>query len=225
MSVALKDRRLESLSQRLAAKVLKGAEPGSIKGTAIRYGVDVPRGYGLFLNVEKGAFVDQVADPSRVKVLWQHDEDTPIGRINDLRDISDRMDFGGRISTSEKVPQAETALELLRDEILDEVSVGFDILKFDRQIDEENDRVTYIVKKARLREISVVTFGALGEDAVVKQVASESGSVAVDQVQPAPPLRPANTRGRFRGGPVGVRCVRRALGMDCAGDFPSPGTP
>jgi HK97 family phage prohead protease len=175
MSIALKERRLDSMAQCFVVKVLKGAEPGTIKGTAVKYGVDVPRGYGLFLNVEKGSFADQVADPSRVKVLWQHDEDQPIGRINELRDVADRMDFGGRISTSDKVPQAETALELLRDEILDEVSVGFDILKFDRQIDEEQDRVTYIVKKARLREISVVTFGALGEDAVVQQVANENG--------------------------------------------------
>jgi HK97 family phage prohead protease len=178
MTVLLKDRRLESLSQRFAAKVLKGGEPGDIKGTAVRYGVDVPRGYGLFLRVEKGAFAEQIADPSRVKVLWQHDEDLPIGRITGLRNIRDGMDFAGRISTSEKVPQAGTALELLRDEILDEVSIGFDILKFDREIDDEQDRVTYVVKKARLREVSVVTFGALGEDAVVKQVASQSGADA-----------------------------------------------
>ena len=176
MSVALRDRRLDSLTQTLAAKVSPGAEPGTITGTAVRYDVDVDRGGGwLFLRLLPGVFADQVKDPARVKVLWQHDVWEPIGKVHGLADSKARLDFDAKIEDSANLPTAVKALELLRAGVLDEVSVGFDIKKFTREEDDERDRVTYIVSKAVLREISVVTFGAMGQDAKVKQVASESG--------------------------------------------------
>jgi len=176
MSVAMKDRRLDSLTQTLAAKVAAGAEPGTITGTAVRYNVDVDRGGGwLFLRLLPGCFAEQVKDPARVKVLWQHDPWEPIGKVHGLADTKARLDFDARIEDSANLPTAVKALELLRTGVLDEVSVGFDIKKFTREEDQEKDTVTYIVSKAVLREISVVTFGALGQSAKVDQVASESG--------------------------------------------------
>lgn len=179
MAVPLAARRLESLAgQRFTGRVSAGTEPGSIKGTAVRYNVDVDRGWGLFLRLLPGAFSDQVRDPSRVKVLWQHDTSDPIGAVQSLADHPDRLDYAGRISTSEKVPSAARALELLRDEIVEEVSVGFDILKFTREIDKEADTVTYLVSKAMLAELSVVTFGAMGPGATVQEVHSAAGRSA-----------------------------------------------
>ena len=175
MSVALKDRRLDSLTQHLTGTASSGDEPGTISGTAVKYNVDVERGYGLFMRLLPGCFADQVRHAARVKILWQHDTDEPIGKLSRLRDTSTELGFMGKIQESEFLPTANKALELLRTEVLDEVSIGFRIQKFTREIDEEKDVVTYVVSKGHLREVSVVTFGAMGQDATVDQVASDDG--------------------------------------------------
>ena len=154
MSVALKDRRLDSLTQHLTGTASSGDEPGTISGTAVKYNVDVERGYGLFMRLLPGCFADQVRHAARVKILWQHDTDEPIGKLSRLRDTSTELGFMGKIQESEFLPTANKALELLRTEVLDEVSIGFRIQKFTREIDEEKDVVTYVVSKGHLREVS-----------------------------------------------------------------------
>ena len=176
MSAALLERRSLPMEQTLAASASAGAEPGTIKGTACEYGVDVDRGYGLFMRLEPGCFAASVKDPGRVKILWQHDGWEPIGKMTELPDSGKRLDFAGRILDSPKVPVAQKALELLREDMIDETSVGFDIQTYTTQVDEEADTVTYVVSKAHLREVSIVTFGAMGRKAVVDEVHSSGGS-------------------------------------------------
>lgn len=175
--VALAQRRLDPV-QRLAAPVQLAAteeEPGTIRGTACRYGVPVDRGYGLYLVLEPECFAAQTKDPARVLVLWQHDDGAPIGRLSELDDHPDRLDYEGTILDSPKVPDAQKALELLREDVVDQVSVGFRIQKYARVVDEEADTVTYQVQRAQLMELSVVTWGAFDDLATVEEVFADSG--------------------------------------------------
>lgn len=155
---------------RLAAEVRTGEDQCTIKGTACRYGEPVDRGWGLYLELVAGCFAAAVKDPARVLVLWQHDTDEPIGRLRELTDSAEKLDFGGWITDSEDVPNGRRALSLLRDGIIDQVSVGFKIQKYERIVDDEKDTVTYRILKAWLMELSNVTFGAFGDGATVEEV-------------------------------------------------------
>jgi len=157
---------------RLTAKVSE-AEAGTIKGVAVRYGVDVPRGEGLAERVSPGAFRAQLSAPNRVQVLWQHDWDSPIGRAVKLSDSGDELLFEALITENVDVPDARKALALLREGIIDEISVGFEWQTWHEERDKTH--LTIVHDKARLREFSVVTFGAQGKQAKVKSVASKGG--------------------------------------------------
>jgi hypothetical protein len=156
----------------LRATLDAGDEPGTIAGVAVRYGVDVPRGPRFAERVEAGAFAAQLVDPARVAILWQHDGDSPIGRASALVDSASELRFVGRISESADIPDARKALALLREGLIDEVSVGFEWGKWREERDDETGVTTIVHTKSRLRELSVVTFGALGRDARVLSVAS-----------------------------------------------------
>lgn len=148
------------------------ATPGTITGTAMTYGVDIPRGPGLFERVEAGAFKAQLAAPNRVLVLWGHDWDAPIGRATSLKDADGRLVFEAKVSDNPAIPDAAKTLALLREGIVDEVSVGFEWGTWHEERDADTGALTIVHTKGRLREFSVVPFGALGREATVKSVAS-----------------------------------------------------
>jgi HK97 family phage prohead protease len=178
----LAERKLPSLRIELAAKVDAVDDDGDrpvMRGTAATYGVRVDRGYGLEMELVPGCFAKSAKEAHRVMLLWQHDETEPIGRMLSLADSPRRLQFEARLTTSPAVPTAAKARDLYRDKVLDEVSVGFDVLKFERVEDAEHDTVLYRVLEARLREVSCVTFGALGADARVSSVNAEAGGVDV----------------------------------------------
>jgi HK97 family phage prohead protease len=152
---------------------------GIITGTAARYDFKVQRAPRLFEGIRAGAFAAQVKAPNRVMVLWQHDRNEPIGRATSLKDVDGRLDFEARITSSPDVPTARKAMALLADEVIEEVSVGFDWGKW--TVEEDEEGTTYWHDRAVLREFSVVTFGAMGEEATVKSVASETDRLLAAQ--------------------------------------------
>lgn len=177
----LAERKLPSLRIELAAKV-DGVDAGdrpTISGTAATYNVRVDRGYGLEMELVPGCFAKSAKEAHRVMLLWQHDHEEPIGRTVALDDSAQRLAFTARFTTDPAVPTAAKARALYLDKVMDEVSVGFEVLKFERIEDAEHDTVLYRVLEARLREISCVTFGALGEHARVASVNAEAGGVDV----------------------------------------------
>jgi HK97 family phage prohead protease len=147
-------------------------ETGEIEGVAVRYNVPIQRGSNLYEMVQPGAFAKQIADPARVSVLWQHDSDAPIGRASNLEDTAEVLRFRAKITQHADVPEARKALALLREGVIDEISVGFQWQKWSEVRDDT--KVTIVHERARLRELSVVTFGALGRDARVLTVASDN---------------------------------------------------
>lgn len=185
--LAIAERLLDvGVTQHLLAKVSTGKDEGTIVGTACRYGEPVDRGFGMSLELVAGCFAAAVRDPARVLVLWQHDDDEPIGRMRDLADSAETLDYEGWITSSADVPNGRRALSLLRDQVIDQVSVGFRIQKYERVVDEEADTVIYRILRAHLMELSIVTFGAFGAGATVEQVFSQGEPAA------APALRAAD---------------------------------
>lgn len=169
--------------QSLSVKVDPAAADGVLAGVAATYGRDVERGPGLVMAIEPGAFSDQLKDPARIKILFQHQWENPIGRVTGFEDSEDVLRFEGKIIPHADRPLARQALADLREGLLDELSVGFSMVRWrteDTLAADGTSLVRYVVLKARLKEISVVTFGAMGQDARVEQVHHDgSGSLAV----------------------------------------------
>lgn len=154
----------------LAAKV-EDVKDGIITGIAAAYDVKIARGENLFEMLSPGTFAAQVKDPARVPILFQHDDDSPIGRVRTLEDSPERLRFSAKISQDERIPDATKATAMLEEGIIDEMSVGFAWGKWEQVKDESGLTIVHI--RSRLKEISLVTFGALGRQARVLTLASE----------------------------------------------------
>lgn len=171
--VALAERLLDTRAtvRMDAGTVQAGTDAGMVRGTSCRYSVPVDRGFGLWLELVPGCFAAALRDVARVKILWQHDDDEPIGLIRALTDSEEKLDYEGWITDSADVPTGRKALSLVGDRIVTQVSIGFDIQKYERIEDIEADKVTYRVIKGVLREHSPVTWGAFGDDADIERFA------------------------------------------------------
>jgi len=117
-----------------------------------------------------GAFSSLVGNPAqrgRIKLLSQHSRTSnPLGRATELAE--DRAGLTGAFRVSQTAAGDEV-LELVRDGALDSFSIGFEPIT-----DEWNKRRTEVVRRrARLHEVSLVTFGAY-EGAQVAGVRSAS---------------------------------------------------
>ena len=154
-------------------------EAGTITGTAVRYGRRIERAPDLYEEVQAGAFRAQVGQPHRVAVLYQHQWEQPIGRVTALDDSDTELRFTARIIDHEDVPEARRALALLREGVIDEMSVGFSWRRWSDVVDGPARIVLHT--QATLRELSLVTFGALGRDARVLTVAADTGLVVDPQ--------------------------------------------
>lgn len=126
---------------------------GSFSGYASLFG-QVDLGNDI---VDAGAFSKSLKtrSPSGIRMLWQHEAAAPIGVWTTIREDARGLYVEGRLAKG--VARAREALELMRTQALDGLSVGF------RTIRARKDAKTgqrHIVE-ADLWEISVVTFPML----------------------------------------------------------------
>lgn len=98
------------------------------------------------------------------KLLRDHDVTRPIGIVSAIEDSDSGLLFDARIS---EVPEGDIALRLALDGVLDAVSVGVDVEKF------TYDGDVLVVKAGRMRELSLLPFGAFEEARVANVAASE----------------------------------------------------
>src|SRR3990172_23892 len=112
----------------------------------------------------KGAFKKTIAEnkkKGRVKILYQHDLHSPIGVPLELAESDEGLEVYGKISDT---TLGRDVMTLLKDEVLTELSIGFDPLQWEMK--EEKDEETGIksmvryIKEIRLWELSIVTFAA-----------------------------------------------------------------
>ena len=113
-----------------------------------------------------------VGDPGKIKMLMQHRNDKPIGRMQKFNEAEDGIYASFKISAS---MQGTDALTLAGEQLIDGLSVGVDVIKSSQKKD-------YIyVTKATLKEASLVESPAFAEAQVTNVAASEGEADATNQ--------------------------------------------
>lgn len=103
--------------------------------------------------IAKGAFKESLSNDSCVKFLWQHEYKKPVGKILKIYEDDIGLFFEAEIFA--KLALSKDAIELIKSDVLDSVSIGFKVVE--SYLDDESNRV---ITKAKLFEISLVTFPA-----------------------------------------------------------------
>ena len=107
----------------------------------------------------------EIGDPGKVKMLMQHKNDKPIGRMQKFNKAEDGIYASFKISAS---MQGQDALILAGEQLIDGLSVGVDVNKSIQKKD-------YLyVTSATLKEVSLVESPAFSAAQVTKVAASES---------------------------------------------------
>ncbi|QBX38662.1 HK97 family phage prohead protease [Brevundimonas sp. S30B] len=165
---------LQTKDSGLALDVKAVGDDGVIEGYASAFGV--VDSYNEV--VEPGAFTASLVDGRRkgrsVKMLWQHDTTKPIGVWDDLAEDSKGLYVKGRI-LKDVSPLAAEAYGLIKAGALDELSIGYRTVQTEPHDDKQG---VLRLLKLDLKEVSIVTFGALSRAARITDVKSilEGGS-------------------------------------------------
>src|SRR5690554_5362520 len=73
--------------------------------------------------IQPGAFARTLSnDRGRIKVLWQHDPYTPIGKPSEMREDETGLFVKARIADT---TQGRDAMALIESEVVSELSIGF----------------------------------------------------------------------------------------------------
>jgi uncharacterized protein len=132
--------------------------------------------------IHRGAFLKSITEAfpaKRIKVLYQHNE--PLGMPLDMREDSYGLYVKGKCS---KTRLGDEALELMRDGVIDRMSIGFMIPQGKSDYDEEGIRH---IREVKLMEFSPVTFPA-NEAAIITGVKSIEQALEFAQVSDYPAL-------------------------------------
>ena len=125
--------------------------------------------------VQKGAFTKSLEQrpASKVKMLFQHKTDEPIGVFESIYEDSKGLYVKGKLALGTQ--KGRDTYELLKIGALDGMSIGF---KADptKQGYNENKRGVRTLKEVDLMEISLVTF-PMNEEAMVQSVKGNSKSI------------------------------------------------
>lgn len=170
------------------ATELRIADPGEriIEGIAVPYNSPTPIYENGMLFEEQfapGAFRDVVARrDNRVPILLHHDaRSLPVGKSISLREANDGLWITARISETQA---GNDALTLMRDGVLDGMSIGFYVM--DGGDTWNQDRSQRTVTKAALRETSLVNFPAYdGARVLAVRAAQEARDVFEDAADEA----------------------------------------
>lgn len=133
-----------------------------LKETAIDMSARTIEGYAATWDEDQvgdiimpGAFkktIDEGFQSGRIKMLWQHD--APLGMPTEMFEDNRGLYVKGKISRTQL---GDEALELMRDRVVDRMSIGFSIPKNKSGYNEEGKR---IISESKLFEFSPVTFPA-----------------------------------------------------------------
>jgi HK97 family phage prohead protease len=107
--------------------------------------------------VEPGAFKKTLSErASKIKVLWQHDPAEPIGLPTQIEETASGLRLRARLSDTDT---GRKALTLIRDGVIDSLSIGFDPIIADN-VKHDDGTIWRHLKEVRLYEVSAVTFPA-----------------------------------------------------------------
>jgi HK97 family phage prohead protease len=135
------------------------ADKRIVSGYASTY--DLDQGGDIII---RGAFQKSLeTSASKVKVLWQHDPKSPIGRPVSMKEDDRGLYVESYIA---KTRQGDEALELAREGIIDSMSIGYIVNE-----SEYKDDGVRLIKELSLMEYSLVTW-PMNEAAVITGVKS-----------------------------------------------------
>jgi HK97 family phage prohead protease len=143
-------------------------DDGTIEGYASAWNVVDSYNEAVLPGAFKVSLANGQRDKRRVKMLYQHDTYTPVGVWDELVEDSTGLHAKGRLLI-EASPKALEVYGLVKAEALDELSIGY--REIETKKDPSNPKVL-LLKTLDLREISIVTFGALGRAAHIDSVKS-----------------------------------------------------
>lgn len=129
------------------------AEPRTVRGLAVPYGVEIELTPGYFETIAPGALADRADDATSLKLVWRHDE--PIGLITEATETAEGIEIEARFSDTQR---ARDAYKLVKDGVIDRLSIGFVPLAYDRTEDDDGTHTT--ITSLDLREVSLVPFPA-----------------------------------------------------------------
>jgi uncharacterized protein len=104
--------------------------------------------------IAKGAFRRAVSEPSRIKMLWQHDARAVIGKWVAVEEDDTGLLVKGELIL--EIEQAREAYALMRAGAIDEMSVGFSVVEATKSASNSGRVFTDV----DLWEISLVTWAA-----------------------------------------------------------------
>jgi uncharacterized protein len=112
--------------------------------------------------IDKGAFKKTIKENrGRIKILWNHNADEPIGIPLELREDDTGLYVKGKLSLG--VQRAREILALMKDEVVNTMSIGF------RTVTEAMEGEVRHLKEVKLYDTSPVTFAA-NESALITSV-------------------------------------------------------
>lgn len=143
-------------------------EDGTIEGYASAWNIVDSYNEAVLPGAFKVSLANAKRDKRTIKMLYQHDTYAPIGVWDELAEDSTGLRAKGRLLI-EASPKALEVYGLIKGGAMDELSIGY--REIETKKDPANPKVL-LLKTLDLREISPVTFGALGRAAHIDAVKS-----------------------------------------------------
>lgn len=158
-------------------------EKREIRGTAVPFNSDANIGDYYVERFAPGA----VQDSEGALLYWRHSE--PIGKLTASGDSEDGWDITARVS---ETTLGNDALTLARDGVVTQLSVGFE--RGGEYTTEERDGDIPIITrtKVKVREVSLVPFGAYADKAKVHEVREDRPSIPKKEVGMSDQITPAD---------------------------------
>lgn len=102
--------------------------------------------------IAPGAFAKTIMENrNRIKLCYQHSLSCPIGKITELKEDNKGLFFSAKLANT---TMGTDCYNLVKDGILDEISIGFQSIK------DEFVNDVRVIREAKLWEISIVTLAA-----------------------------------------------------------------
>ena len=137
------------------------AEPRTVRGLAVPYNTEIELVPGYFETIAPGALAPRAESDTSLKLVWRHDE--PIGLITAATETDAGIEIEARFSDTQT---ARDAYHLVRDGVIDRLSIGFEPLETVRTEDERGTHTT--ITSLALREVSLVPFPAYSTAAITE---------------------------------------------------------
>lgn len=141
----------------------------TIEGIALPYG-KVGTKYGMQFRFERGSL--QYGDPTRIKLLRDHDTTQPLGYAESIKDTPAGVKVRFKVARG---AAGDDALQLAEDKVLDGLSVGVDFNEAVDTVPDPRNKGGLLVRRADWRETSLTPMPAFDDARVTSVAASLTG--------------------------------------------------